>query len=315
MWSYFRCDKLSFANYGRLLAIIFFSSSSNLIAQKELSEAAPKNFLVGKLRVQFAPIEERPTIDPVALLNAAGVQTQVLEDYTEQKNIDGLIDRPVLLARSAPQLPGRWCDIAVPFSTEQFWIQILSRSDGVLKVTRDQIRSTRGSDSQTPTLSISQNEIDSLESPVLEYILASGDSTKVVEAFFTFSRGYYGAGTELGPLGSANSGRPRTFVFDLKKKPLKDPPWQRLDVTAAVAEDNDSAPSQQDGTVNKPKKERLKLIFVGRGAEGWGNERPPLGKFKLFLLDDNLAAEFRDQVKRFGAELKNSLIQEGYAVE
>jgi transposase len=63
--------------------------------------------------VQFVPI------DPVAILDAAGVETQVLRDYSEQDNIDGAITHPVLLAKSQ----------VAPRHRHNEWLKFLKKVD------------------------------------------------------------------------------------------------------------------------------------------------------------------------------------------
>ena len=76
-----------------------------------------------------------PDLEPLAVLKTVGIRTEILTSYEEQKNIDGSIEVPIVLAKSG-KAPGRWCDVVVPFSTEQFWIRAVKRLNGVTDVQR-----------------------------------------------------------------------------------------------------------------------------------------------------------------------------------
>ena len=277
------------------------------------SRADEANFSVGVLHVEFASREAAPDLEPVAVLRAAGIRTEILANYDEQKNIDGAIEAPALLAKSG-KAPGRWCDVVVPFSTEQFWIESIKRLDGVTDVRRKPAHAVRGSET-AQQLSIEQGRIDSVQAPSLEFSLHGPQAESAINELFAFCKTYYGVeGGELYPEGKPRDRRFRTFLFNgLHEKLFADPPWQRLRIAArlelaSAGESTTKTPTEGKITEQSPTA-TLRLVFFGGGA--YGSRQPPEAKYESLLAREDVAGRFGEHVERFGAALEEKFIAQG----
>lgn len=268
------------------------------------THAVGENYVVGLLRVEFAPLEAKPQVEPIATLRAAGISTDFLGAYDEQANINGAVEQPILLAGSSNESAGRWCDVVVPFSTEDFWITTLKELDGVTDVRRKPLHAARGTEPTAPELSIPQARIDQIKAPYLELKLRGSVGKKAIDQFYSFGETFYGQKpAELHALGATQGNKARYFAFDhLHRRLFDDPPWQRLRIMVSIDESVAGRPL-------------LRVIFTGGAAFGAPFIKPPDIKYENLLSDQNVEARFREHVERFGGALHAELAKLGSIAE